>query len=216
MTAATYLLRVGSSFYIGSSRDMRKRRYLHSADLRNGRHPNPKIQAAYNTIGKMEVVPLDFIPPMEGETKEDHSTRLRVAEQRLLDQWADDPHLCNASPNALGPDSGDSSKPRWRDEAYREKMSNALKGRTTSAETRKKMSAAKVGARNAKSRKVLVTKPDGSTETFETVTGAAAFFKVTQQLLDLWLKGAVAWPGIGGRCRTQNRWIADYKAEIVG
>jgi hypothetical protein len=96
-------------------------------------------------------------------------------------------------------------------------MIEQIKKRSTNPkpETRQKMAAAKTGARNPKSRPVIVTKPDGSTETFPSTTAAAKFFGTSQQMLEQWIKGLVPWPGTGQFVRHKYAWIADYSAKMV-
>jgi hypothetical protein len=79
-----------------------------------------------------------------------------------------------------------------------------------SEETRLKQSIAKTGARNSKSRPIVATGPEG-TKSFESVSGAASFFGVSQQTMDMWVRGVVAWPGSSPKTRKRNRWIADWK-----
>jgi hypothetical protein len=61
---------------------------------------------------------------------------------------------------------------------------------------------------------VTVTDPDGIEMEFDSVTGVAAFFGVTQQLMDSWMSGKVKWPRVGKGCKV-NRWIAAYRARYV-
>lgn len=212
MSSGTYMLRAGQSFYIGSSRNFRKRRYNHKSDLLKSRHPNKKIQAAFDAHGSAEFIPIEFIRPMKNEENQAFSSRLRSAEQRVLDGYLGDPDLCNSSPSAFGPDNGDLIKAKWRDAHYREAISSKLRGRKPNSETRERMSASKRGAKNGKSKAAIVTAPDGTETRFDCVSDAAKFFGVSQQLLDSWLKGVVAWPGTGRRTLDRNKWIADYSA----
>jgi len=216
MSAGTYMLRVGPFFYIGSSGNFRKRKYDHCGNLKRGIHPNQAIQSAYSPGAGIDFITLEFIHRAEGETVEEYSTRLRNAEQKLLDRYAKDPHLCNKSTNAFGPDNSDFMKSRWADPEYRNAMLAKMRecrGPVTE-KSRKLMSEAKKGRRNVKSRQVIVTDPDGIETEFDSVTATAAFFNVTQQLMDSWMSGKVKWPA-PNKGWSRNRWIAAYRARYV-
>lgn len=210
------MLRAGQAFYVGSSRNFRKRRYNHKSDLVNGRHPNKKIQAAFDAHGSAEFIPLEFIRPLKNEQIHAFSSRLKSAEQRILDERQGNPGLCNFSANAFGPDNGDLIKAKWRDASYREAISSKLRGRKQSNETRDKMSESKRGSKNVKSKAVVVTNPDSTVTRFACASEAAKFFGVSQQLFDQWIRGVIAWPGTGRRTLKRNQWIADYSAKFEG
>lgn len=214
MTAGTYFLRAGEAFYIGSSSDFRKRRYFHSGKLKKGIHPNKRLQTAYNLSGECRFVPFEFMKPGPRENDDDFRSRLRDAEQKLIDIHKADPQFCNKSRSAFGPDNGEIIKARWNDPDYRKQKVESATGRVASETSRLRMAAAKRGAKNPVARAVVVTCPDGSEKRFPTVTDAAEFFKVTQQLFDLWLKGKVAWPGTGRSTKEANRWIIGYTAKV--
>lgn len=215
MSAGTYMLRVGPFFYIGSSGNFRKRKYQHCGDLKKEVHHNQSIQSAYTLGSEIEFIALEYIHRAEDETVGDYSTRLRNAEQKLLDRYAKDPHLCNKSTNAFGPDNSDFMKSRWADPEYRKAMLARIqecRGPVTE-ETRRLMSESKKGSRNPNSRKVIVTDPDGIEMEFDSVTAAAGFFKVTQQLMALWMSGGVKWPA-RNKGRSIYRWVAAYQARF--
>jgi group I intron endonuclease len=44
--------------YIGSSVDIKKRATRHGSELRNGRHPNIKLQSAYDKYGRLSLEPI--------------------------------------------------------------------------------------------------------------------------------------------------------------
>lgn len=217
MSAGTYMLRVGSFFYLGSSGNFTRRRHAHRSDLKRGVHPNQAIQSAYSPGATIEFITLEYIPRAEGEELGDYSTRLRNAEQMLLDRYAKDPHLCNKSTNAFGPDNSDFMKSRWADPEYRNHMLAKMRecrGPVTE-KSRRLMSEAKKGRRNVRSRQVIVTDPDGIEMEFDSVTAVAKFFNVTQQLMDSWMSGKVKWPA-PNKGWLRNRWIAAYQARYVG
>jgi hypothetical protein len=219
MPSGTYKLQAGPFFYIGSTTNIRRRFQDHKWRLNKGIHPNPKIQAAHAEHGAATLTLVNVIRNNPRETIEQHRARLRKAEQALLDEHAADPHLCNRSLNASGPDLwtevANRLKERWKDPEYRQRMTNATRNRETTAATRLKLSAAKTGAGNPKSRPVVVTAPDGTETTHPCTRDAARFFGVSQQLMDLWLKGKTAWPGTGKRTKPENSWIAPYRATFA-
>lgn len=214
--SGTYIVRCGTVFYVGSSTNLLSRRRGHNWELRRGFHSNEKLQKAFNESGDFQFTPVDHIDRCAGEPDEAFRKRLRDAEQQLLDFYAMDTGLANKSRSAFGPDNGDLLRKRWEDPRYRKLMSDHMKGRVFSEETKRKMSKAKQGVGNPKARSVEVDCPDGTKKHFPTVTDAAGFFGVSQQLMDQWLKGITAWPGTGVKApRVKNRWIADYSARMM-
>ncbi len=193
--AGIYRIHCGPYFYIGSTSDFEKRRQHHRWVLANGRHCNRKIQAAFNEHGSMSFERLRLTDLVED---------LRAEEMEILNLYAADPFLCNINSNTFGPD-----------EAMKERARDRMADRETSAPTRAKMADAKRGARNAKARAVIVTDPDGVEIEFPCVSDVAKFFGVSQQLMDQWIRGVVAWPGKGYRVRKENAWIAAYSAKVV-
>lgn len=109
-------------------------------------------------------------------------------------------------------ESDTGSVSRWEDPDFRAYISKVRRERGVGSSTRKKMADAKRGERNPKARAVIVTHPDGREERFSCATDAAAFFGVSQQVFDLWMRGVVAWPN--DRSRIANRWVAAYRARF--
>lgn len=218
-TAGTYKLSVNSFFYIGSSSDLRRRKADHQWRLRKGIHQCKRIQREFNRNNPFIFTPLQFFKQLHNESTSDFRSRIRAAEQKLLDELFKTPGIENKSRNSLGPDNGESLKAKWQDPDYRHIMTEHLSRiakSPKSRETREKMAAAKRGNRNPKSRPVIVTKPDGSIITFDSSSHAATFFNVSQQLFDQWMKGISAWPGTGRRTLERNLWIAPYSAKFSG
>jgi hypothetical protein len=198
--SGVYKLYVGkSSFYIGSSNDADYRRACHVTMLRKGVHPNPKMQAAWDA--EPENVRITVLRPLvrgKGETVQGFLDKLRALEQELLDHYKGDERLVNLSMNSRGPDTRVDMKAKWRDPVFREKMLSMLKKRgTPSVQTRSKMSEAKKGLLNPKSRPVQVVWPDGRIECFPSGAAAAGAMMVSQQLLHSWLKGISPTPQKG-------------------
>ena len=214
MSAGTYRITVGDVFYIGSSKNLNKRRLCHQADLRNHKgHPNKRLAAAFAKHETYSWLVTDYLARWEGESDEAFRDRLRVLEQRRLDDVKGHPNLANASGNSRGPDARDDMKRRWENPEYREMMSGVQKWRLRNGvpeTTREKMAEAKRGGNNPKAREVEVMCPDGNRKSFGSATEAAQFFGVSQQAMDLWIRGVVPWPN-GHRTRNKNKWIAAYR-----
>jgi hypothetical protein len=212
----TYIVKCGNTAYIGSSSNLQQRKSSHKRDLERGIHPNPNLQQAFDGSQDFSFIPHQYITPVDCQNE--LRTILRNAEQTLLDEatksnlWV----IANVSQNAFGPHARPDLAAKWQDPEFRESMSKMIRSRVISDETKRKMSLAKQGANNAKARKVIVTNPDGSETTFQTTTEAAQFFRISQQLLHLMLKGKTAWPGKGKFIRNkENEWMREYEARLV-
>jgi hypothetical protein len=212
----TYIVKCGNTAYIGSSSNFQQRKSAHKRDLERGIHPNQNLQQAFDGSQDFSFIPHQYITPED--CPNELRTILRHAEQALLDEaaksnlWV----IANVSQNAFGPHARPDMVARWQDPEFRESMSKMIKSRVISDETKRKMSLAKRGVNNAKARKVIVTNPDGSETTFSTTTEAAQFFRISQQLLHLMLKGKTAWPGKGKFIRNkENEWMREYEARLV-
>jgi hypothetical protein len=215
MSFGTYMLKVGDLFYVGSSLNLKKRKQDHFWNLKNGTHHVKRLQNHYN---KIQLASFVVIHEINVSIEKCDKCMIRQAiqklEQSLIDMYYGDHNFCNTSKNAKGPDS-EIAKKRWKNESYRKKVTDKLKSRIFTKESRQKMSESKKGIRNPKSRKVIVENPDGTQTTYNTVTDAAKFFGVSQQLMDQWLKGIVSWPSETSKVRTKNKWIINYKAKLI-
>lgn len=214
--AGTYIVKCGSTAYIGSSSNLVQRKSAHKRDLERGIHQNPNLQAAFNKCRQFSFIPHQFIAKVDCQNE--LRTILRNAEQSLLDEciasnlW----DIANVSKNAFGPDQRPDLVERWKDPEFREKMTNLRRGRVTTDDTKRKMSLAKQGAKNYNSKQVVVTNPDGSETTYDTTTDAAKFFGISQQLMHLMLVGKSSWPGTGKFIRNKaNAWMAGYRARFA-
>lgn len=212
----TYIVKCGNTAYIGSSSNFQQRKSAHKRDLERGIHPNQNLQQAFDESQDFSFIPHQYIAPVD--CPNELRTILRHAEQALLDEaaksnlWV----IANISQNAFGPHARPDMVARWQDPEFRKQTLNRLHNRVVTDETKLKMSLAKQGANNAKARKVIVTNPDGSETTFSTTTEAAQFFRISQQLLHLMLKGKTAWPGKGKFIRNkENEWMTEYEARLV-
>lgn len=205
MSAGTYKVTVGDYFYVGSSFDVQKRLSQHYKLLVAGRHPIPKLQSAFLAGGTVSMEKLYELPRERGEAEGCHRDRIRAMEQDHLDFFKGDPYLANRSTVAHSPLNVRVNGKRGR-----------KKGHIVSESTREKMAAAKRGSRNIKSRPVVVVDlATGIEQRFDTVSSAAKWFRVSQQLMDQWIKGIVAWPGTSRKnSSAKNAWVAQYRANI--
>ncbi len=192
--ACVYKITCGGVFYIGSTSSLARRNRDHLWRLKRGIHPNPMLQKAYDDGGEFKSFHVEIIKPCDdvNELRE----KLRAAEQVKLDYQFNLEGCCNYSPNASGPNNGEMMKNKWEDLEYREKMvafMKSRKGAVVTAETRKKMAAAKRGAKNAKSRAVeCIHVRRGEEARIERFESAAAFgraYGFSQQLVQSWLSG---------------------------
>jgi len=220
MSAGTYRLIVGTHFYVGSSSNLRNRRYQHFTDLRRGIHPNKAIQAAYDAQpGVVPVVdPHRFARQGLLESDQEFRDRLRVMEQELLDDLWLEPGRCNKSRSARGPDQGDAMRRRWTNPEYRARMTARMielrKGLVVSETTKRRMAAAKLGKGNPKARPVVFVDSSGTTTRFECVTALAAHCGVSQQLMAGYVAGLIAWPGTGRRTRKTTTHLVGCSARF--
>lgn len=170
--------------------------------MEEGRHPNPKVQAAYTGHGSAEFFLLTVVPRKRDDSDKDFYARIKFHEQRLLDEHHGKDYCCNMSASSVHNSTiGDLMREKWKDSAFRasmiEKM-QARRGEGVSVETREKMAAAKRGARAPRARSCTL-RFKGEELRFPTGQAAADHFGVSQQSMDLWLKGKVPWPGTGRR-----------------
>lgn len=194
-----YELRIGGSFYVGSSGDVRKRCADHAWRLRKGIHSNERLQAAWDCSPEShEVVYLGDPGGAWG--------CLRDAEQARIDVRKYDVGFCNKSLSARSP-SGQSAvmKRKWQDPEFRAKMLYVSRNRGfTSEETRELQAAAKVGGRNPRSKRVWLRTPGGYNFEFETTVDAAVHLRVSQQLVSSWCCGRAPLPGSGSYTRRED------------
>lgn len=215
----TYRLHVGDSFLLGSTLDLRAAHADHRDLLRKGDHPVPDLQVAWWAMGddglRFEVV--EVLPRKPGEDDGGLRRRLRLHEQWLLDAEFGKAGCVNRScESGYNGGTGETMRAKWADPSFRERQVRAMQGARcgVSAETREKMSKAKRGGRNARAR-ACVLRWQEKEHHFETVTEAARWLGVKQQVLDLWIRGKVAWPGTGRRASRYPEWVG-LRGEMVG
>ena len=132
-----YKIQIDKYYYIGQSSDLKKREYNHLRTLKNGTHPNSKMQNVYNKYKDFSFSPLVY-----AEIKE-----LNHIEQGLLDVYWGNKLCMNLAKDAEAPARG----LKFSEETKR-KISEANKGEKNywygkkhSEETKKKLSEAHKG-----------------------------------------------------------------------
>lgn len=191
-----YLFRIGNVFYVGSTGSLDRRIRDHVWRLRKGEHPNGLLQAAWDCAPHSHKV--EVLEPVSGGRDD-----LRACEQRWLDEFRGRVGMANKSMCSNGPSSRPDMVARWQDVDFVEKMRVVFAGHSPSDEARSKMAAAKVGAKNHKSRPVWV-ELGGERNEYESTRQAALALGVTQQLVDTWVKGLAPMPGRGRTCRKKH------------
>jgi group I intron endonuclease len=179
---------INNKFYVGSAVDLKRRKTRHFSELRNGKHNNKHLQAAWVKYGEQA-----FVFVVVEEMPEDAD--LLAAENVWLKEHVGQDYCYNIGVDAVAPTLGWSGKksPTWgrkrtleelaaqswagrkHAEESKEKIRMHLIGKPKSAAVRTKISATLSGEGNywygkkrpdhgAKvSRAVTVTKPDGTT-----------------------------------------------------
>jgi len=84
--------KVNDKFYVGSSRNVRKRFNEHRSELRNNKHRNPHLQHAWNKYGQTQ---FEFV--MEEPLTE---SQCLLREQEYLDRWYGNDMCYNAKKTA--------------------------------------------------------------------------------------------------------------------
>lgn len=201
-SAGTYQINVGPVFYVGSTTCYGSRNSDHRVRLERGEHPNKRLQSAYDEHQSYEFILLTEIPRKEHDPDKDHIERLKLNEQWLLDKHQGNPLLANGSTSSTHNTTiGDWLKAKWQDPEFREAQITRMKARRGTAiseDTRRKMSEAKKGANNARSRPCVINFK-GESKRFDSAREAAIYHGVTQQALYSWLTGTCPWPGTGPR-----------------
>lgn len=200
--SGTYRVNVGSLFYVGSTTNYGKRHSQHKCDLEAGTHPNKRLQDEFNATRHFEFIALTEIQRKTDDSDKDHTERLKLHEQWLLDAHKGDPNFANGSESSRHNTTiGDYMKAKWQDPQFRQAQILRMKSRrgfAVPAHTREKMSKAKRGKNNINSRPCVIHF-QGQSHHFECVTDAAKHFGTTQQAMDQWMRGITPWPGSGKR-----------------
>ena len=130
---------INDHFYIGSAVNLKRRRIRHFSELRNQKHNNKHLQAAWNKYGEnaFTFTVLEFVAD---------SQKLHEAEDHWLREHVGKQYCYNIGMAAIAPMLGMSGEksPTWgykHTEETRAKIGAAGKGRKPSAETLAKRSA---------------------------------------------------------------------------
>ena len=188
---------VNNKFYVGSAVNLSRRRARHFSELRNGRHNNGRLQAAWRKYGEAAFifVVVEELPP---------EADLLAAENVWLKEHVGKDYCYNIGVDATAPHLGMSgplsptwghrhtedakarigaaSKARVQSEEEKAKRRQSMKGRVLTANTRAKISATLTGEGNfwygkkrpdhgAKvSRPVQAISPDGRVLEYPSIT----------------------------------------------
>lgn len=205
------MIRVGESFYIGSSTRIDRRKRDHLWRLRSGKHPIPALQDAWDKHGTADVISIEFVSQRDMD-KTAWRDALRASEQRLLNEHFGQAGCCNRSKNARGPDKDIAACRKPLSAETRKRMSDARKLYKPTDAARRKMADAKRGSRNPKAVPVAVLSPMGELIEFASATAAAAWAGVSQQLFEQWMKGKSAWPGTGRFTKRHDlAWLTNWQ-----
>lgn len=157
MNCGTYKIQLGSTTYVGQSKDLSRRRARHLGALRAGTHYNAHLQRAFNKYGEESFTfSIRMLCPAED---------LNHNEQLLLDAYCGTPGNANRAKRADQPLAAYD----FTDE-HRAKLSASLTGRELSASHRAAIVAhrarhPRATVKNA-CKSLTVTWKDGSVESF--------------------------------------------------
>lgn len=200
--SGTYRIDLGDHFYFGSTSRLGSRVSQHRVDLEKGVHPNPSMQALFDTGAPFSAFLLMDIPRKFDDSNKDHRDRLEFREQLLLTQWFGHKLCLNrSSESGFNSDASRMMKEKWADPEFRRKMSEMQRTRARApigAIVKAKMSEAKLGEKNPNARSCTV-KFNNYEFWFGSAAEAARHFAVTQQTMHQWLSGESPWPGSGPR-----------------
>jgi len=107
--------------YIGSACNLRQRQSMHLSNLRNNKHPNPKLQAHYNKYGEQD---LQFSVLINCNKE-----NLIITEQSFINIYKPWFNICKIAGSSLGVKRGPLS------EEHKISISKSLKGCVQSVET---------------------------------------------------------------------------------
>lgn len=131
-------------FYVGQTINLAIRRAEHRRKLRNGTHPNPKLQAVFNKWGDFQ---FHIIEECDKE-------ELDEREQFYLDLLFNDPNCTNICPTASAPNRGRKLGP-WSTER-KLSVSKKMTGRKHSEASKQKMRKPKSEEQKQKQRERMI------------------------------------------------------------
>ena len=192
-----YLIRVGASFYVGSSADIGTRWCRHLYLLKRGIHRNRSLQAAYDLCGGADLEILEAVDVSQCAAKSEIRDKIRDAEMKHISLMSSDKGMCNIYLSSRGPHRRDDMKERWKDPNYRERTIAAIRAGLSSPEVRAKLSKAGRMAKPANCKPVRIFSPRGVALDFASVTDAASHLRVSHSNQKNWLDGSSPFPGAG-------------------
>jgi group I intron endonuclease len=206
---------VNNKFYVGSTVNMSRRRARHFSELRNNRHNNKYLQAAWNKYGEKA-----FIFVIVNEL--DKGADILAAENVWLKEHVGKDYCYNLGTDATAPHLGlcgelsnswgykhteeakarisKASKERVQTEEEKAKRRKSMQGHIVSKDTKDKISATLSGQGNywygkkrpehgdKVSKGVAVTNPDGFTVQFDSITSLRRAFDFTAPTVNRALK----------------------------
>lgn len=127
---------INNKFYVGSAVDLKRRKTRHFSELRNGKHNNRHLQAAWVKYGEQSFI---FVVVEELDTAAD----LLAAENKWLKEHVGKEYCYNIGIDATAPMLGISGElsPTWGYKHTPENLAiiaNASRGRTQNADTIKR------------------------------------------------------------------------------
>jgi group I intron endonuclease len=206
---------VNNKFYVGSTVNISRRRARHFSELRNNRHNNKYLQAAWNKYGEQAFV---FVVVEEVPKGKD----ILAAENVWLKEHVGKDHCYNLGTDATAPQLGmfgelsntwgykhteeakariaKASKERIQADEEKTKRRKSMQGHIVTSETKAKISATLSGEGNywygkkrpehgdKVSKGVAVTNPDGFTVHFDSITALRRGFDFTATAVNRALK----------------------------
>ena len=125
-------------YYVGRTCNFNKRKRDHFADLRNGKHSSPKLQASYNKHGERC---FNMVALCHG-LGHDEAVEL---EQKMLDRHYNTLYNCNRSASGLAAGTKMSEETKRKMSKAQKGKNNPRYGKPVTEETRRKISEAKKG-----------------------------------------------------------------------
>jgi hypothetical protein len=196
MTCGVYRLQIGECFYIGSGARIGSRFSTHINELKAGTHRSAKLQAAWDKHRSAEKIIVQEVIPKAWDKTDDGTERAKLLEDQEIKRRFNEPGCCNLSSSAYyNTRIGETMRSKWQDPEFRAMMREKLApswSAPRSAETRAKMSLAKTGANNPKSRSITIIQ-NGEILKFPTSRELADHLGISQQAAYAMTKSK-AWP----------------------
>ena len=193
--------------YVGRTCDFTRRRRQHFKALKNGKHSSSFLQRAYNKYGD-EAFQMEAL--CHGLSKE----KAKSIEQKLLDQYYHELYNCSRSAvSSMAPGDKHTEATKRKMSAAKKGAKNAFYGKQHTEEAKARMSAShkgkRKGAKNHMYAPFQVTFPDGTVVRWETQEEAAAAYGVSYRSIGNYLNGTRT-PGRYKRTAHLKRTIWQY------